>query len=280
VSGGSVGGAPRPGEGGERGGCAAAGGSAPTPIDAAHAALAAAGEDAGLRMAFYGQVLAAEFHVVLEAEPEGDAVRPLVLETGEARLVLAFDLPERMAAFLDAPRDYIALAGRSLVAMLAGQGLGIALNPDVAPSASVIPPEAVNWLAGTVAGTELRRARVTAFRRPAGVPAALVTAIEARIGAYGERVEAAYLAAAEHEDGGEGLVLALEGVPEAAEARVAAAIDEAVRFSGLEGVRLDVHFPRPATLARIARIALAFRPGPGAAAPAPDPASDPPPRLR
>ena len=252
-------------------------GLGPTPIDAAHAALAAAGEDAGLRMAFYGQVLAAELHVVLEAEPEAEAVRPLVLETEAGRLVLAFDLPERMAAFLDAPRDYIALSGRSLVAMLAGQGLGIALNPDVAPSASVIPPEAVDWLAGTAAGTEARSGRVTAFRRPAGVPAALVTALEGRIGAYGGRLEAAYLAGAEHEDGGEGLVLAFAGVPEAAEARVAAAIDEAVRFSGVEGVRLDVLFPGQAMLARIARVALAFRPEPRQA-PLPD--RDRPPRLR
>jgi hypothetical protein len=250
-----------------------------TPIDAAHAALAASDEDAALRMAFYGQVMTAELHVVLEAEPVGDAVRPLVVAADGSRLVLAFDLPERMAAFLEAPRDYVALAGRSLVAMLAGQGLGIALNPDVAPSASVIPAAAVDWLAAGAAGAEARTSRVAGLRRPAGVPGALVVALEARIGAYAGRLEAAYLAAARHDDGGEGLVLALAGVPPAAEARVAAAIDEAVRFSGVEGVRLDVLFPGPEALDRIARVALAFRPE-RLAPPEPEPEPDRPPRLR
>jgi hypothetical protein len=252
-------------------------GAGPTPIDAAHAALAASLEDAGFRMAFYGQVLAAELHVVLEAEPEGEAVRPLVIETSDGGLVLAFDLPERMAAFLEAPRDYVALAGRSLVAMLAGQGLGIALNPEVAPSASVIPAAAVDWLAGLEAGAEAQAGRIARFRRPAGVPAALVSTLEARLGAYAGRIEAAWLAEAEHADGETALVLALAGVPDAAEARVAAAIDEAVRFSGVDGLRLDVLFPGPDVLARIARVGLAFRPE---RPPRPEPDPDRPPRLR
>jgi hypothetical protein len=259
----------------------ASGQGGPTPIDLAHAALAASEEDVALRMAFYGQVMTAELHVVLEAEPQGDAVRPLVVEADGARLVLAFDLPERMAAFLEEPRDYVALAGRSLVAMLEGQGLGIALNPDVAPSASVIPAAAVDWLAAGAAGAEARTSRVAGLRRPAGVPAALVAALEARLGAYAGRLEAAYLATARHDDGGEGLVLALAGVPPAAEARVATAIDEAVRFSGVEGVRLDVLFPAPEALDRIARVALAFRSArPATSETAPAPASDRPPRLR
>ncbi|HLS58610.1 MAG TPA: SseB family protein [Paracoccaceae bacterium] len=255
-----------------------------TPIDAARAALEAAGDDAGLRMAFYGQVLAAELYVLLEAEPEGERLRPLVLETEAGRLVLAFDLPERMAAFLTAPKDYIAVAGRSLVAMLAGQGIGIALNPEVAPSASVIGPEAVDWLAEAGRPVTAEPARIIAFREPADVPAALVRMLEFRLGAYAGRVSAAYLARAEYEGGGEGLVLAVAGVPGSGEAAVAAAIDEAVRFSGADGVRLDVIFPGEAALARISRVGIAFRPEPPEQprrqpqAPGSDPAR--PPRLR
>jgi hypothetical protein len=255
-----------------------------TAIDAAHAALeAAGGEDAGLRLAFYGQVLAAELYLLLEAEPEGGRVEPLILETAAGRLVLAFDRPERMAAFLDAPRDYVALAGRSLVAMLAGQGIGVALNPDVAPSASVLAPGAVDWLADQAGGgapAPDQAQRIRALRPPAGAPAALVEAVRARLAAYAGRVEAAYLAAAEFEDG-DGLVLAVAGVPEAGEAAVAAAIDEAARFSGAEGARLRVVFLPPAALARFARVGLAFRPG-TAATPAAESgsATGRPPRLR
>ncbi len=253
-----------------------------TPIDVAHAALEAAGDDAGLRMAFYGQVLAAELYLVLVAEPEGEQLKPLVIETEGGRLVLAFDLPERMAAFLDTPRDYVAVAGRSLVAMLAGQEIGIALNPDVAPSASVIGPEAVEWLAGASGKAVAAPGRIIGFREPAGVPAVLVQALESRIGAYAGRVNGAFLALAEYEGGSEGLVLAVAGVPEAGEEPVAAAIDEAVRFSGAEGVQLDVVFPGEAALARVARVGIAFRPEPPARpeprAPGRDPAK--PPRLR
>lgn len=253
-----------------------------TPIDAAHAALEAAGDDPALRMAFFGQVMAGELYLVLEEEPDGDRIKPLVLDTEAGRLVLAFDLPERMAAFLEAPRAYAALAGRSLVAMLAGQAIGIALNLEVASSESVISPEAVDWLAATPPPGTARAERIVRFRTPASVPTPLVAALEARLGSYLGRVQAGYLAAADYADGSEGMVLALAGVPPEGEAAVAAAIDEASRFSGAEGVRLDVVFPEPAALQRVARVGIAFRPEP----PQPPERSAPgrdaerPPRLR
>lgn len=252
-----------------------------TAIDAAHAALDEAGDDPRLRMAFYGQIVAVELFLLLDAEPEGERVQPLVLETDAGRVVLAFDRRERMAAFLDAPRDYVALAGRSLVKMIAGRGIGIALNPDVAPSASVIGPEAVDWLAGTFTSVEAQAARIVRVRPPVGIPASLVAALEARLGAYAGRIRESYLAAAEYDDGSAGFVLALSGVPSAAEAAVAGAVDEAVRFSGAEGVRLDVAFGEGVLLERLARVGLAFRPErPETAAPQPEQRPPRPPRLR
>ena len=71
---------------------------------------------------------------------------------------------------------------------------------------------------------------------------------------------AGHLAAAAFEDG-ERLVLALVGVPAAAEAAVVAAVDEAVRFSGAEAVRLEVLFAaRTLRSWRLARVGLTFRP--------------------
>jgi hypothetical protein len=250
-----------------------------TAIDTAHAALEAAPGDAGRRMAFYGQVAAAELFVPLEAEPEGETVRPVVLEVEGTGHVLAFDTPERLAAFLDAPQPYAALAGRAVAAMLAGRGLALLLNAG-APSESVLPPAALDWLSGTAAAAApaARAGRIAALAPP-DPPPALVEALATRLGAWAGLVETAHLAAARFEDGGTGLVLALVGAPDAAETAIAAAIDEALRFSGVEGLRLELLFATPgaAAAARIARAGLTFRPEP----PAPRADAPPlPPRLR
>lgn len=253
-----------------------------TPIDAAYAALEAAKDDAGLRIAFYGQLMASELFLVLEAELEGERLRPLVLGTEAGEIVLAFDRVERLAAFLDVPRDYVALSGRSLVAMLEGQRIGIALNSEVAPSASVIGAETVDWLAGLATRTDSKAERVTRFQPPARVPTRLITALQARLGAYAGRVREGFLALAEYDGGGEGLVLALAGVPSEAECAVAEAISEAVRFSGVEGVLLDVMFPDDVALGRVARVGIALRPVASAwtEARAPGRETERPPRLR
>jgi hypothetical protein len=235
-------------------------------------------------------VLEAELFVVLEAEADGDRLRPLVLDLGgegAGRHVLAFDRVERLAAFLDEARPYAAVSGRSLVAMLAGAGLGVALNPDVAPSASMIGAEAVAWLAGAGGEPPAPRAgRVTALRAPVEAPAGLVAALEARLGAYAGVLEAAHLATAEHAEGDAGLVLALVGLPAAAEGPVAAAVDEALRFGGLEGVGLDLVFLAADAPARrrFAAVGLTFRPeregGPDAGGAPGARAAGRPPRLR
>jgi hypothetical protein len=257
-------------------------GSGLTPIDRAHAALAAAEDDAGLRLAFYGAVLASEILLLLEDEAEGDRVRPFVVETGAGRLVLAFDTSERMASFLDRPRDYLALSGRALFTMLEGQGIGIALNPDVAPSASVIPPAAIDAMATAPAAPDTAAARLARFRPPADAPSRLVEALAARMAAHGGLIAAAHLVTAEDAGGGERLLLALEGVPEAAEAAVARAMDEALRFSGVEGVGLDILYPTDSLLARLRPVALTLRPEPAAGRKPVPPGADParPPRLR
>ena len=102
-----------------------------------------------------------------------------------------------------------------------------------------------------------------------------------------EAIGAAYLVAAEFEGGAAGLLLVLVDVPQAALPRVAAAIGEAVRFSGLADQRLDVTFlgSNAPALAAVRGVGLAFelpRPlAPAAVAPKP-PGMDPdrPPILR
>lgn len=231
-----------------------------TPLDAAHRAMEAEPDDPQPRLRFYERVLDAELHVLLETEAEEDRLRPRVFDLEAGRYVLAFDRDARLAAFLDAPAPYAALAGRRLAALLAGQGIGIALNPGVAPSEYLLPAEAVDWLAGTAeARGEVAAARARGIGPPRGADAGLIAALDSKLAAMAGRIEAAWLAELRLEDRTRRLALAVAGAPEAAERAVAVAIAEAVRFSGTED-GLDVTFVGAEGPARAAfeRVGLRF----------------------
>ena len=109
-----------------------------TPLDRAHAAMEADPGEAAMRLAFYDCLAGAEVFLLLQAEAEGDRITPEVFDLETGPVVLAFDREERLAAFLGRPAPYAALSGRRLAGMLAGQGLGLGLNLDVAPSAMLL----------------------------------------------------------------------------------------------------------------------------------------------
>ncbi len=249
-----------------------------TPLDAAYLA-AEADDDPALRLRFHERVLDAELAVPLAAEA-GETLNPQVFDLEDGRFVLAFDRDERLAEFLGAPTDFAALSGRRLATMLAGQGVGIALNLG-APSATLLPAEAVDWLAGMVRpAPEVHETRLGPLAAPEVAPS-LAAGLAAKLAAMGDAVAAAYLVAA---PGGAGIVLALTGVPEEARPGVAAAVAEAVRFTdgaaGIDLAFLDDGSPAAAAVARAGlRLDL---PAPEARATAPGPGMDParPPRLR
>ncbi len=259
-----------------------------TPIDAAHRAMEAAPDDPVARLRFHERVMDAELFLLLETEPDDTRLNPQVFDLEEGRFVLAFDRDDRLADFLDAPAPYAALPGRRLAALLAGQGLGIGLNLGSAPSATLLPAEAVAWMAGMgEGGPETSDDIPRRLAPPDDAPAALVVALGPKLAAMSTRVASAHLVAATYGDGRAGLLLALAGVPPEARPAVAAAISEAVRFSGVEEGGLDVTFlddGSPA-LARVRAAGLALD-LPRTPRPAPDrpkaPGTDPdrPPILR
>ncbi len=257
-----------------------------TPLDTAHAAMRARPEDDAPRLAFYGALAASELFVLLRGSPEGDTADPVLVEMEGAAYVLAFDREERLAAFAEGEAPYLALSGRALVEMLTGRGAGIGLNLGVAPSAFLAPPEAVEWMAErlSVRPAEVE-ARIEEVFPPAGLPEALVQALDARLAVMGGRARAAWLVAARYADGGRGHLLAFSGASPGAEGALARAVGEAVAFSGLEAGALDVAFlPKGAPLeARLERVGLRFDLPELPVAQAPvAPGSDPdsPPRLR
>ena len=121
-----------------------------TPLDVAHAAMQAAPEDDAARLRFYERIATAELYLLLTEEPEGEKISPRLFEADGATFVLVFDREERLGAFAQSTAPFAALPGRTLVGMIAAQGLGLGLNLDVAPSSFLMGAEAVDCLAATL----------------------------------------------------------------------------------------------------------------------------------
>ncbi len=229
-----------------------------TPLDLAYMAMQ---ENEAQAPAFYARFLEAELFLLLEGEMAGDEAQPLVMDTSDGALVLVFDLEERMAAFSDTPSDYVALSGRRIARMLAGQGVGIGLNLGEAPSAMVLPVEAVEWLAEAAIGEdEVVDAKPLEISKPVGVPEALIVALNGKLANMAGVVGAAHLVSVQYQGGEAGHMLALVNVPEAAKAGVSEALSEALRFSGVEAGQLDLAFlaPDDPHLERFVRAGLGF----------------------
>ena len=258
-----------------------------TEIDRAHAAMQAAPEDDAARLRFYERLAEGEVFVLLQEDPGADSVAPEVVEVAGQSHVLVFDRIERLSSFSGGAAPYAGLSGRELARMLAGQQTGLALNLDVAPSAMLIGPEGVDWLARTLdaAPTEVQT-RLRELTAPFDLPGGLLEALDRKLAQAAGLADCAYLAGALAEDGARGLLLAFVGTAPGAEAALARAVGEALTFSGLETGGIDVtHLAAGSDMAaRLARVGLRFDlPRPEArTAPGSDPGMDPdkPPRLR
>lgn len=261
---------------------------AETPIDQAHALMQSAPDDDAARLRFYDRLADAELFLMLTHEPDGEAISPEVFDLQDARFVLAFDLEERLSAFAGRAVPYAALSGRAMAQMLAGQGIGLALNLEVAPSAILLPGDALSWLSETLGhAPQEAEARIDGLAAPRGLPEALLTALDSKLAAATGLARKAYLAEVTYEGGVTSHLLGITGTMPGAEAPLARAINEALVFSGLEAGALDVAFldDKDPLTAELARVALRFdlpepepqsRPAP--VAPGSDP--DRPPKLR
>lgn len=260
-----------------------------TPLDQAHAGMEAAPEDDAARLRFFERLAESELFLMLaEDASDDDQITPEVFDLGDARYVLVFDREERLSRFADQPTPYVALSGRVIAGMLAGQGIGLGVNLDVAPSAILLPDTAVAWLKDTLDHTpDEVAAHIAEVFPPAGLPESLISALDGKLATAMGLAHCAYLVGIAYDSGARGHLLAFVGaVPEAQEA-LAKAAAEALTFSGIEAGAMDVGFFRasdPLT-ASMERVGLRFD-LPQAqepvlhpvAAPGSDP--DKPPRLR
>jgi len=231
-----------------------------TPLDTAHAAMEASGDDTA-RLRFFDRLTDAELFLMLTEEPTGDTLSPDLIDTAEGRFALAFDTEQRLAEFAGKITPYAALSGRALAAMLAGQGVGLALNPDVAPSAILLPADALVWLVETLAKQpESIAARPTALSTPKGLPELLLTALDAKLAAATGLAQAAWLVAVTYDTGAKGHMLAFVDPRPGAESALTRAMAEALTFSGIEAGWLDVAFvtAQDPIAERLARVGLRF----------------------
>lgn len=241
------------------------------------------------RLALFEALSVSELFVLLRAEAEGGTIAPQVFDTEAGPTVLAFDTEAALADFAGQAVAYAALPGRVLAGMLAEAGGTALLVQAGAGQGELMPPATLAWLAARLTGPAPRAAEGVARgygppRLAPGLLAVLVPALERRLSGI-PGLEAAVLASVAWAEGGEGHLLALGGVAEAAQAPLARSVAEALEFSGMDG-GLDVVFPPAGALAPIAAVGLRLSPAPWVAPearPAPAaPGMDPsrPPKLR
>ncbi|MBU2959742.1 SseB family protein [Citreicella sp. C3M06] len=232
-----------------------------TPLDHAHAAMEAAPLDGAARLRFYERLADGELFVLLAKEATGDTVEPEVFELADASFVLVFDREERLSQFVGAAAPYAALSGRACASMLAGQGIGLAVNLEVAPSSILLPPEAVDWLNETLGhGPAETHGQIEEVTPPGGLPESLITALDTKLATAVGLARAAWLAGVRYEDGTRSHLLAFAGAVPGAEDALARAVNEALVFSGIEAGSLDVTFVRDhdPLAASLTRVGLRF----------------------
>lgn len=232
-----------------------------TALDAAHAAMEANPQDDAARLRFFERLADSELFLMLTEEAKGENISPELFDVADGRFVLVFDREDRLARFAGRPVPYVALSGRALSSMLTGQGIGLGLNLEVAPSSMLIPSEALGWLAETLQhGPEEVQQRFAEFLAPAGLPDDLLTALDAKLATAVGLADAAYLVGTKAEDGGSGHLLGFVGAVDGAEAALAKAASEALTFSGIEAGAMDVGFfpPHDPVAASLARVGLRF----------------------
>lgn len=258
-----------------------------TELDMALIAMNAAPEEDAVRLRFYERLADTELFLLLEEEPDVDNIKPETVEYADMTFLLVFDREERLADFSKRIVPYVSLSGRGMAQMLAGQGVGLALNLGVENGETLVDPAAMEWLLGTLGNRpDFAEARPVELFAPSGLPEGVLTGLDRKLAASAGLAKGAILTGVVYDSGARGYLLAvLDALPEAQDA-LANAMNEALTFSGIEAGALDVVFLKKSDdfAQRAARVGLQFdMPEPEApSTPGANPGMDPnrPPRIR
>ncbi|VAV88200.1 FIG00992611: hypothetical protein [hydrothermal vent metagenome] len=213
-----------------------------TLLDIAHAQMQSRVNDDAARLGFYEKLAGAELFLLLKSEASGDEITPEVFELPENSYVLAFDRHDRLTGFTGGPAPYAALSGQVICKMLSENNLGLGLNLDVAPSSTLIPPEAVRWLAAMESTPEQHEEKASKFSVPKGLPEEFLSLLDTRLAAAMGLAPMAYLVGVSYESGAQGHLLAFIDARPAAHKALVQTVAQALVFSGLNSGALDVAF--------------------------------------
>lgn len=224
-----------------------------TPLDEAHAAMEADHDDDAARLRFYQRLADSELFLLLRDEPRGEVLDPEILEFDNEetanidRYALVFDNEDRLGSFAaqvrGEPMPYAALPGRVIAGMLAGQGVGLGLNLDVAPSSILIPAAAMAWLTDALSpDPEGAEGMLISIAPPVGLPDALITGLEEKLVSAAGLASHAVFVKGIWSEGREGWLLAFIDAAPNAESALARATQEALIFSGTDLSTVDVAF--------------------------------------
>lgn len=213
----------------------------PTLLDHKHDAMQSGGF--AEQLSFYQTLTDTALILWVEEHEDADKIVPKVVELDGGNFVMAFDLDERLADMSGGVAETATLPGRALTRMLQGQGLGIALNLGDAPSAMLLPPDAIDWIIDMLdqsASSKTQRSeRPVAFGLPTDIPETLAAALSEKLILTGAR---AYLTKATYANRASGHMVVFVDVPDADQSAIADAVSEALTFSALEAGTLDVAF--------------------------------------
>ena len=142
------------------------------------------------RLRFFERLADNELFLLLTEEARDENISPgSCLTWLMVRFVLAFDREEQTGASLRAVLPLMPLCPDVFWRRCcAGQGIGLGLNLEVAPSSMLIPAEAYGLACGSDPGAMPRKKcnrRLTEFLPPAGLPDILLTALDTKLATAG-----------------------------------------------------------------------------------------------
>ena len=197
----------------------------------------------GDEMQFVATILETELFLVLTGPPDEHSIDPRTIEHNAQEYVLAFDSNDGLANQSDGPMPYAALPGRGLIAMLAGQGIGLAVMTGQGQDPTYLTPEIVDWIATHATDVPDEQSELPkTISAPRDLPHGLFETLSRRLAKIAGLAQSAYLASVTYADERQALLVAIVGASADVQPAVANSIAEAVRFTDADDLVVDVSF--------------------------------------
>ncbi|MGB0411755.1 MAG: hypothetical protein ACPGFA_09225 [Pikeienuella sp.] len=231
-----------------------------TPLDRAWSLATDETAGEGGMARFYDVFAATELFLLIDpasldggAATGGRAPQPILFPVDEIDTALVFDTEARLADFMEDGAAHLTLSGRAVIEMFAGKNVQLGVNLGDAPSATILPTEAIEWASSALRQPiEAELDKSVTLTLPRGVLPTLLTALDAKLAGMGAVVAEAWLCGTGGGRRSEGLILCLVMRVAGAEHAAVAALAETARFAGGDKAAFDI-----AVLASEAPCALA-----------------------